>query len=467
MTAAEEEESSLKVLMDDLLELLGDNTNPKVTENALKQGLLPALRSPPHVAYLEQHAMHKIVKILIDMISSLSETTSKLALQSLIELSSSKEQEDEDKLLEDFVIGGAHEGFIKEMIHCGVIDKLMNTMMVLKNKYSQNKKNEDLSERLNLCAILLNNVTTQSYGARKLLQIKSVEDSLYEVKNKIDTEDEVEEDSEEDDDEKKDQWGKAYYIFKLIEWFTVYDDAKFSKWIPNILTNVTNIGDGRELLLTNDHDSVIGGDKFLLQDLIGTDNANSIIWDQDPLKRSGALKAVRNCLFEKREHHKIVAQTPLVDIVLNRLVARKESTKEFVEDKISLRRLLSEVVLILTTSAEGADALSTEERFRKIEDVIENDTDPEKKVTKNCESTIERIKRRYAEKSGMQIGEGEFVRLQPVDDDETGDNIVTVNEAQPHEQAEEEEEMQEDFSSIIDSDEQSNKVVIHSNNNSN
>jgi hypothetical protein len=239
-------------------------------------------------------------------------------------------------------------------------------------------------------------------------------------------------------------------------------------------------------MLKEDQDSVIGGDKFLLQVLIGETFDNTIICDTNPLKRTGALKAIRNCLFEKGEHMRIIAKTQLIDFVLLRLSkgTKAEDKVEFVEDKLPLRRLLSEIVLIITTSNEGADAFNNEERFQKMEFVIEHDTDPEHQVGRNLESAIEKVKRRIAEKSGLQFGEGEFVRLQTVNDDGedienpaltdaptkpginrsgpvirpfTGD--VQKEEYKPTVLEDEDEEME--FNSLVTgAEEQSNKVTI-------
>lgn len=67
-------EPSLESLMDELLEFITDSTSAKVRENSL-QGLLPFLRSQPHIVHLEQNSLHKVVDSLVSLISDLSDVS--------------------------------------------------------------------------------------------------------------------------------------------------------------------------------------------------------------------------------------------------------------------------------------------------------------------------------------------------------------------------------------------------------
>ncbi|KAL0490818.1 HGH1-like protein [Acrasis kona] len=422
MTKVDESEAtpSLDVLLSDMFGFLETSENPIVKINTLG-GLLPFLRSSAHVDHLEQHYLKKSVLALKEQLDS-SYVVTKLALQCLIALTSSKEVSEDlndDVPLDDVPTGGANYEFIKEMIKQGIVDKMM-TMLITAEITSKTDEGKHQLDIMALCAILLNNVTTTTYGARKLLQLKCVEDTLNDVAEKEeDIEASEEDEDDQDEEEEKDGFHAGYYVYKLVDWFRTRPEDKFTSWIPNILTNVTNISDGRDLMLKKDQESVLGSDHFLLSDLVGTNYHNSILTHSSAVKRSGALKTVRNCLFEKEEHFRIIHETPLLDIVLTRLSSKQQDEIEKVD---SLRNLLSEVVLIMTASKTGTEALTTETSYQALERAEENahkaGSESDKKIISNVSIIMDRVKRRIAERSGVQFGEGEFVRLETIEDDE-------------------------------------------------
>lgn len=363
----------------------------------------------------------------------------------------------------------AHEGAVKLMLLDKVIDKLMNLLIVYDNqlrnvsqKLTNHAQNRNLStsqelelrhERhkldslMELICILLANITTIENGVSRFLQLKSLDYTLDQIKKSaLDSDNEEDEEEESDEDSDDEDWAQGYHFKKLLQMFLsqapIYtpwelmngDDEhlKCTRWIANIFTNLSTVPSGRMLFLKEkepDNDtnfSVETGVRMAIQHLF------PYVRDEDIIKRRGVLTTIRNCMFFKEKHY-LLRQTPLLNILLNRLSTmdvetynenldtlfdkKKNPIFKLKEVEPHLRRAITDCIVMFTATLAGMDQMSTESVYQMIESELKEEQD--EKVKSNLNTIVQRLNNRMNKKHSDDGGQ--LVRIEYVSDDEEGE----------------------------------------------
>eukprot|EP01027_Heterolobosea_sp_BB2_P007309 GEZU01010893.1.p1 GENE.GEZU01010893.1~~GEZU01010893.1.p1 ORF type:complete len:259 (+),score=94.70 GEZU01010893.1:109-885(+) len=171
----------------------------------------------------------------------------------------------------------------QEMLECGVVDRTMEVLF-----FPQDDTDENAKKVLELCFILLANVTQQSEGIERLLKAKKGD--KYEF--------------------------NELYIRKLLYYFfsprysnMLNADLDHSKWIGNVLTNISRVEAGRSFIVDGEKKNLEVFKQFV--PLLEAENA---------VRRGGAAGTIRNCLFLDAKHEAILKETTLLQTLLKRLV---------------------------------------------------------------------------------------------------------------------------------------------------
>jgi len=207
----------------------------------------------------------------------------------------------------------------------------------------------DSKNAAKLYVVLLCNLTREEHGARKLLQVG---DSLM-----------------------------GYYVTKLIQVYIENDPNKEKddyQWIGSILINITQLKEGRELLLDKKRQLLKGLVKY-------TSHPNFI-------RRRGILGTIRNCLFDKNHHTYLINDLDVITILLDRirgpeqlkedeLEGMPESLKYVSEDRtrdpdFECLALAVDCLLLLTSTLKGREILRANrcyELIREYDNVEKNE----------------------------------------------------------------------------------------------
>lgn len=389
----------------------------------------------------EKHS--KVIPTLISLIQSTDENVVRLSLTALIALTAppnvAAKANPIDKTIEELE-ERANEPMVKIMLVNKVIDRAMNHLILLYNKTQGLKEHEKqrYDYNMELLCILLANLTTLEQGVGRLLQLRTFVDAMDEIKLNKDDDEDLSEESDTDSDEE--DWAQGYFFKKLMELFLqqpvitlpweVDSSRKYTRWIANVFTNVSTTAVGRTLFLREKEDSDTSfaektGVKFAMQNLFPYTR------DEDLVKRRGVFCTIKNCLFVKEKHF-MMRQTPLLNILLNRLSSDDVETNNPVKDtttandkfhyqehSVYLRRVISECLLMLTSTNAGMDQMSTESVYKMLETQIA--TTKDEKTKSNLEKLLHRLNKRLKNKNNMS-DDGRLIRLEYVDDDEEGDN---------------------------------------------
>ena len=144
--------------------------------------------------------------------------------------------------------------------------------------------------------------------------------------------------------------------------------------------------------------------------------------DEDLVKRRGVLCTIKNCLFVKDKHF-LMRQTPLVNIFVNRLSPTEVETFNTKIDPTAvdsfhyqelhpyLRKVISESLLMLTSTNAGMDQMSTESVYKLLEQLIRDAQDEAMKS--NLESVLHRLTKRLKQKNNYS-DDGRMIRLEYV-----------------------------------------------------
>jgi len=140
------------------------------------------------------------------------------------------------------------------------------------------------------------------------------------------------------------------------------------QWISSILINITQLKEGRELLLEKS--------RHLLQNVIKYTSHPNLV------RRRGVLGAIRNCLFDKNSHPYLIND---LDVITN-LLDRIRGPEEFKEDELegmpeSLKHvsenkerdpdfeclaLAVDCLLLMTSTLKGRDILRVKRAYEII-----------------------------------------------------------------------------------------------------
>lgn len=415
-------------LFEELLPLINENKNTNIQVEALST-LSSFLQSNPSFIPLIPAQYKNVVLNLISLIQHKEERVIRQSLTALISLtavstkSTAKRIEDSEVALEELE-EPANEKVVKLMLSHNIVDKLMNQLILTNSKLKLARDQQEILKYdsiMELLCILLANISTIEQGVSKLLQKKTFADTLDEIRNK---EDDVSEDSDEDSDEE--EWAQGYYFKKLMEMFLAQKPVyvpwdlnsclKHTRWIPNIFTNISSVALGRTLFLKDketENDTNFSektGVRFALQNLF------PYIKDEDIIKRRGVLCTVRNCLFVKEKHY-MIRQTPLLNILLNRLSTQEvissntnldptltmNDSFKFREVDPSIIKIISECLVMITATNAGMDQMSTESVYKMLEQELAECEDEE--VKGNLNKIILRLNHRLATKNNISGGE--------------------------------------------------------------
>jgi len=206
-------------------------------------------------------------------------------------------------------------------------------------------ESEKNPEHSRVCLMLLNNMTTTEDGAARLMNGRLGE--KY----------------------------KGHDVKRLLELFLTRkeEDEKTLNYILPVVTNVTQIQDGRDLVLSNDF-------LFFRRILWSLSSKNEKI-------RKATIEIVRNCCFSKTHHKSLVRETQVVERILLPLIGPEkfddvdeedleglpELLKQRVEDEDlerepvdSIRQDIIDSLLLLTDTKYGREAL----RLKKAYEVL-------------------------------------------------------------------------------------------------
>jgi hypothetical protein len=241
---------SEKVVYEELVEFLRDKK--KEVRLAAVEGIASLSAST------EKHKLLRgtnVIKYLVRMVGDDDGQISRAVMSSLINFA-------------------AEPQFLDQMLNNHVVSRIMDGLLDLDNKVRE------------LYAILLVNVTQQVKGVHKIIQ--------------------------------KGDTLEGYYLSKLIELFCTHDDKKEKEdafsWIASVLNNVTQVREGRDLILEK---RVV----FL----------KLFVYIQHPnkIRQRGILGVIRNCLFDSRTHEWLLSDD--VDI-LSKLLLPLRGPEVYDED---------------------------------------------------------------------------------------------------------------------------------------
>jgi len=217
--------------------------------------------------------------------------------------------------------------FLKQMISQNVVSRVVDAILDSKNVPK-------------LYVVLLCNITREERGARKLLQIG---DTLM-----------------------------GYYVTKLVQIFCENDPNKDKndeyQWIGSILINITQIKEGRELMLDKS--------RHLLENVV------KFVSHPNLIRRRGILGTIRNILFDKNSHTYLMNELDILPILLNPIRGPEEFSTEELEgmpdsikyvphdksrdEDFECRALAVDCLLLLTSTLKGREVL----REKKVYEII-------------------------------------------------------------------------------------------------
>eukprot|EP01125_Pyxidicula_operculata_P002069 TRINITY_DN12022_c0_g1_i1.p1 TRINITY_DN12022_c0_g1~~TRINITY_DN12022_c0_g1_i1.p1 ORF type:complete len:382 (-),score=89.62 TRINITY_DN12022_c0_g1_i1:23-1168(-) len=222
--------------------------------------------------------------------------------------------------------------YVKQMLDNHIVSRLMDSILDKSNKV------------IELYAILLSNVTISVRGSQMLLQTG---DALV-----------------------------GYYVTKLFELFESSADSPKDTfaWIAGILSNVTQIKEGRNLFIEKD---------FVKTLLSYLDHPN-------PVRKRGALGALRNIFFESEHHSKLLTDSMITSLLwpirgpeqlksdetenLPSKLKAVPSSKEREKDT-EIKSMIIDCLLLLTSTKDGRDFLKKKDIYpiiREYDSVEEN-----------------------------------------------------------------------------------------------
>eukprot|EP01080_Neovahlkampfia_damariscottae_P004784 gene4784-8370_t len=220
-----------------------------------------------------------------------------------------------------------------EMYKNGVIENIMN---ILKVDMSKLYNSIELPEILEFCLILLNNLTTDEKVSKDLLQ-----------------------------ENEKNEMLQGFYISKILTYFLDNKYKERTKWVPNILTNITRYSSGRKLLI----------DTSMIDLLISyLSNENEII-------RFGITNTFKNLLIDEKNPEKLL-NIKIHDYYFSRILK---------EEKLSIRKSIIESIAKLIENEKCYEILSEKQFYGVLELCIKKETNDEMKLLLN--SCIERLKK--------------------------------------------------------------------------
>eukprot|EP01122_Echinamoeba_exundans_P000316 TRINITY_DN10285_c0_g1_i1.p1 TRINITY_DN10285_c0_g1~~TRINITY_DN10285_c0_g1_i1.p1 ORF type:complete len:423 (+),score=100.99 TRINITY_DN10285_c0_g1_i1:64-1332(+) len=309
----------------ELVSFLNDR-NPQVREQAVELVLGMCGTPEGHAQLVHTEATIYLCRMLGDS----NEKIAQNAVQALINLSEDPH-------------------FVPKMLKGNVISRLLDMIL----------ENPNLSaSTLQYCIQLLSNVSIDPEGAKKVLNLD--EPTL-----------------------------KGYYLTKLVtlflKQFEVTDSDKYG-WVANILTNVTQLKEGRDMLMEPKRGIV----KAVLP---------YIEYQHSPVRKRGVLAMLRNCLFEKDHHGQFL--DPELDF-LSFLLMPIRGNEVFSEEKdtvgmprrllnvsqqkirdpdIETRRMVVDCLILLTSTKQGRQYLKDNKAFPIVREYDKNEEDEELSMT--------------------------------------------------------------------------------------
>lgn len=304
--------------------------------------------------------MESCVKVLVKLLFDKSNSVSKLAISSLILLS-----QDESTL------------FFNEMVKHHIIDVLMRIFGTLEKEETKNTLSQNNKETMECILLLLSNLTASSEQARvKFLKMKTIEDTMKNLKKRVDSDSESDEDSYSDTSSDSDVENEPQdvYIKQLINYFNrPVGDLKISLFsshlIPTILANIT-VNDHAKHAMTKSDNGISSHLHTLLfnnRNIELINNTDEDIQNDKCLRRGAILSILKNCLFDKRNMATILfanrmtettTHTEVVDLILYQLNPKFPP---------HVQNVASECLILISNTPFGVQQLSESlENIKKV-----------------------------------------------------------------------------------------------------
>lgn len=323
-----EEAEAERVVYEELVEFLRDKK--KEVRLVAVEGIASLSASPEKYKLLRAT---NVIKYLVRMVGDDDGQISRAVMPSLINFA-------------------ADPHFLDQMLTNHVISRIMDGLLDLENKVRE------------LYAILLVNVTQQVKGVHKILQ--------------------------------KGDTLEGYYLSKLVELFCEHDDKKEKEdafsWIASVLNNITQVREGRDLLLEK---RVV-----FLKLLMYIQHPNKI-------RQRGILGVIRNCIFDSRTHEWLLAED--VDILsklllplrgpevyddedtqlLPKLLQHAPTEKEREKD-LESKAMIIDSLLLLASTSDGRTTMRAKNVYviiRDYDQIEDNET-----ISENLVSLITLLK---------------------------------------------------------------------------
>lgn len=333
-------------------------------------------------------------------------------------------------------VDGHHAIFELLVVQCKLVERLMERLVLIMREDNklplglattgdtatdeQNRKLVDEHNEIKqMILVLLSTLTQTEQGQRQLMQIPLLRRRDDNVKRTSGGEDDFEDDfDEEDEDSDSDDDFQGFYVQKLVE-LLEYVPVKLAhneqedsvsswskeleekvqrdptKWIPNILTNITTLEQGRSHMLQDT-------DVDTMRRVMGYAR------DVNPIKRNGIVSLIRNCLFDKSKHAYLVDQVKVLQLLMDRL--RDESN-------VTIRKIVAECLWMCTVSEDGLEALTADDdRLETLKTLAEGETDNDiKELLDKIVSTRDHDEQGEPEGVVMPDGveEGDLVTIDP------------------------------------------------------